>query len=156
VTTTRPRDLLAVALVTAVLAAILIQLAYAALPPFPLLGGATLGVLGVAEAVGGSALRARIRRRPGTRPVQPLVAARAVLVAKASALAGAVMSGVWIGLLVNVLPHSAQVAAEGSDAVAGGVGLACALALVGGALWLERCCRTPDDEQGPSGDEPVG
>jgi predicted outer membrane lipoprotein len=66
------------------------------------------------------------------------------------------MSGVWIGLLVNVLPHSAQVAAEGSDAVAGGVGLACALALVGGALWLERCCRTPDDEQGPSGDGSEG
>jgi hypothetical protein len=156
VTATRPRDLLAVALVTAVLAAILIQLAYAALPPFPLLGGATLGVLGIAEAIGGSALRARIRRRPGTRPVQPLVAARAVLVAKASALAGAVMSGVWIGLLVNVLPHSAQVVAEASDAVAGGVGLACALTLVGGALWLERCCRTPEDQQGPPGDGPAG
>jgi Protein of unknown function (DUF3180) len=156
VTPTRPRDLLAVALVTAVVAAILIQLAYGTLPPFPLLGGATPGVLGIAEAIGGSALRARIRQRPGTRPVQPLVAARAVLVAKASAVAGAVMSGLWIGLLVNVLPHSAQVAAEGSDAKAGVVGLVCALALVGGALWLEHCCRTPDDEQGPSGDRPEG
>jgi hypothetical protein len=156
VTPTRPRDLLAAALVTAVVAAILIQLAYATLPPFPLLGGATLGVLGIAEAIAGSALRARIRRRPGTRPVQPLVAARAVLVAKASALGGAIMTGVWVGLLVNVLPHSAQVAAEGSDAVAGVVGLVCALGLVGGALWLERCCRTPDDQQGPSGDGAEG
>jgi hypothetical protein len=156
VTPTRPRDLLAAALVTAVVAAILIQLAYATLPPFPLLGGATLGVLGIAEAIAGSALRARIRRRPGTRPVQPLVAARAVLVAKASALGGAIMTGVWVGLLVNVLPHSAQVAAEGRDAVAGVVGLVCALGLVGGALWLERCCRTPDDQQGPSGDGPAG
>jgi hypothetical protein len=25
----------------------------------------------------------------------------------------------------------------------------CALALVGGALWLERCCRTPDDPDDP-------
>jgi hypothetical protein len=156
VTPTRPRDLLAAGLVTAVVAAILIQLAYATLPPFPLLGGATFGVLGIAEAIAGSALRARIRRRPGTRPVQPLVAARAVLVAKASALGGAIMAGVWAGLLVNALPHSADVAAEGSDAVAGAVGLVCALGLVGGALWLEHCCRTPDDQQGPSGDEPTG
>jgi hypothetical protein len=156
VTPTRPRDLLAVGLVVGVVAAIVIRLAYADLPPFPLLGGATLGVLGIAEAIAGRALRARIRRRPGTRPVQPLVAARAVLVAKASAVAGAIMSGIWVGLLVHVLPLSAQVSAAGSDAVAGGVGLVCALALVGGALWLEHCCRTPDDPQGPSGDGPTG
>jgi hypothetical protein len=156
VTPTRPRDLLAFTLVTAVVAALLIQLAAASLPPFPLLGGATLGVLGIAEAIGGSALRARIRRRPGTKPVQPLVAARAVLVAKASALAGAIMTGVWVGLLVNVLPDSARVAAEGSDALAGTVGLVCALALIGGALWLEHCCRTPDDDSDPPGDRPEG
>jgi hypothetical protein len=118
VTPTRPRDLLAAALVTAVVVAILVQVAYGSLPPFPLLGGATLGVLGIAEAIAGSALRARIRHRPGTRPVQPLVAARAVLVAKASALAGAIMVGGWVGLLVNVLPNSTRVAAEGSDGAA--------------------------------------
>jgi uncharacterized membrane protein len=156
VTPTRSRDLFAVGLVAAVVAAVLIRLSYAELPPFPLLGGATLGVLGVAEAVAGRALRARIRRRPGTRPVQPLVAARAVLVAKASAVAGAIMSGVWVGLLVQVLPMSAQVSAAGSDAIAGAVGLVCALALVGGALWLEHCLRTPDDPQEPPGDRPTG
>jgi hypothetical protein len=145
VTPTRPRDLLAAGLVAAVLVGILIRLAYGALPPFPALGGATLGVLGVAEAIAGSALRARIRHRPGTRPVQPLVAARAVLVAKASAVAGAIMAGAWVGLLVHVLPQAGQVDAAAGDAVAGGVGLACALVLVGGALWLEHCCRTPDD-----------
>ena len=52
-------------------------------------------------------------RRPGTRPVQPLVAARAVLVAKASALAGAIMAGAWAGLLAYVLPRSGDVAAAG-------------------------------------------
>ena len=77
--------------------------------------------------------------------MQPLVAARAVLLAKASALAGAIMAGIWAGLLVFVLPRGAEVTAAASDAVSGGIGLLCALGLVAGALWLERCCRTPDD-----------
>ena len=124
----------------------MVRLSYGSLPGFPLLAGATLGVLGIAEALAGNALRARIQRRPGARPVQPLVAARAVLVAKASALAGAIMAGVWAGLLVYVLPRSADVIAAAADALAGGVGLLCALGLVAGALWLEHCCRTPDDD----------
>jgi hypothetical protein len=148
VTPTRVRDLFAAGLVTAVVVAVLVRLGYGSLPPFPALGGATLGVLGLAEAIAGSMLRARIQHRPGTRPVQPLVAARAVLVAKASALAGAIMAGVWAGLLVHVLPRAGEVDAAGGDAVAGGIGLVCALGLVGGALWLEHCLRTPDDEPG--------
>jgi len=144
---TRLRDLAAVAVVAALLANLVIRLSYGALPGFPLLAGATLGVLGVAEALTGNALRARIRRRPGARPVQPLVAARAVLLAKASASAGAIMAGVWAGLLGYVLPQAAEVTAAASDAVSGAVGLICALGLVAGALWLERCCRTPDDDQ---------
>lgn len=145
-TPTRPRDLFAVALVTAVLVNLIVLLTYGSLPRIPLLAGGTLAVLGAAEAIAGNALRARIHRRPGTRPVQPLVAARAVLVAKASALAGAIMTGVWGGLLAHVLPRAAEVTAAESDTAAAVVGLACALGLVAGALWLEHCCRTPDDD----------
>jgi hypothetical protein len=74
-----------------------------------------------------------------------------VLVAKASSQAGAIMAGVWAGLLAHVLPRAADVTAAADDSLAAGVGLVCALLLVGGALWLEWCCRTPDDE---SGDKP--
>jgi hypothetical protein len=152
VTPTRPRDLFGVALVTAVVVGIVVRLTYGSLPQLPLFAGASLGVLGIAEAVGGNMLRARIRRDPGTRPVQPLVAARAVLLAKASSLAGAIMTGAWGGLLAHVVPLAADVTAAGSDALAGTVGIVCSLGLVGGALWLEHCCRTPDDP----GDEPNG
>jgi Protein of unknown function (DUF3180) len=152
VTQTRPRDLFAVALVTAVVVGIVVRLTYGSLPQLPLFAGASLGVLGIAEVVGGNMLRARIRRDPGTRPVQPLVAARAVLLAKASSLAGAIMTGAWGGLLAHVVPLAADVTAAGSDALAGTVGIVCSLGLVGGALWLEHCCRTPDDP----GDEPNG
>ena len=144
-TPTRPRDLLAIALVTAVLATVAVRLAYASLPSFPLLGGVTLGVLGIAELIGGNALRARIRRRPGTRPPEPLVAARAVLLARASAVGGAVVAGGWAGLLGYVTPRAFDVDAAAADTASGVIGLASALVLVGGALWLERCCRTPDD-----------
>ncbi len=151
-TPTRPRHLFAVALVTALVVNLLVRLSYGSLPQLPLFAGATLGVLGLVEAVGGTMLRARIRRRPGTQPVQPLVAARAVLLAKASSLAGAIMTGVWGGLLAHVLPLAGDVTAAASDAVAGTVGFVCALGLVAGALWLEHCCRTPDEP----GDEPNG
>ena len=106
-------------------------------------------MLGVAEAIGGRALRARIRHEPGTRPVQPLVAARAVLLAKASSVAGAVVGGAWLGLLVFTAPQAGTIPAAASDTAAAAVGLGCALVLVGGALWLEHCCRTPDDTNEP-------
>jgi hypothetical protein len=81
--------------------------------------------------------------------VQPLVAARAVLVARASALAGAVMTGVWAGLLAYVAPRSGDVAAAAGDTTAAALGVVGAVVLVGGGLWLQHCCRTPDDPEGP-------
>jgi hypothetical protein len=158
VTPTRPRDLFGVALVAAVVVGILVRLSYGSLPEMPLGAGATLGVLGIAEAIGGNVMRDRIRRKPGTQPVQPLVAARAVLLAKASSLAGAIMTGAWAGLLAHVLPLAGTVTAAGNDALAGGIGLVCSLGLVGGALWLEHCLRTPDDprDDDPDDGPPVG
>ena len=149
VTPIRPRDLVVTALVVAVVVHLLVRLTYGSLPAFPLSAGLPLAVLGLAEAIGGSALRSRIRDRSGARPVQPLVAARAVLVARASALAGAVMTGVWAGLLAYVAPRSGDVAAAADDTTAAVLGVVGALVLVGGGLWLQHCCRTPDDPEGP-------
>lgn len=144
-TQTRPRDLLVIGLATAVLVNLLVRFTYGSLPDLPLLAGATLGFLGIAEVIAGNGLRARIGHRPGTRPVDALVAARAVLVAKASAVAGAVVAGAWTGLLGYVLPRSAEVTAAAQDSASALVGLGSALVLVGGGLWLEHCLRTPDD-----------
>jgi hypothetical protein len=142
---TRPLDLMVVGLIGGVVVHLLIRAAYGSIPRLPLLAGVTLFVLAVAEVLLANGLRARIQRRPGTRPVQPLQAARAVALAKASALAGAIMAGAWLGVLGYVLPRQADVAAAAADTAASLVGLVCALALVGAALWLEWCCRTPDD-----------
>ncbi|MFR9806209.1 DUF3180 domain-containing protein [Pseudonocardia sp. RS010] len=141
----RPRDLLVAFLGAGIVAHLVVSLTYGTLPSFPVPAGVTLGVLGLAEAVAGWILKGRVERRRGSRPVEPLVAARAVLVAQASAVGGALVAGLWTGLLAYVLPRASVVTAAASDTVAAIVGLVCALVLVGGALWLEHCCRTPDD-----------
>lgn len=152
VTPTRYRDLAGIAVVATLLGNILVQLTYSSLPGLPVAAGVTVGVLGIAEIVGGVLLRRRIERRDGAPPVPALVAARAVLLAKASSLGGAVLAGLWAGLLVHTLPRAPVVVAAAADSVAAGLGLVCALLLVGGALWLEHCCRAPDDRD----DEPGG
>ena len=88
--------------------------------------------------------------------MQPLVAARSLALAKASAVVGAVMAGVWAGLLVYVLPRLDFLAAAADDALTGAVGVLAAASLVAAALWLEYSCRTPtppdsDGQTSPNG-----
>lgn len=153
-TFTKPRDLLVTALIVGVLVSLVLRVSYGDLPPVPRFAGGTLGVLALVEAVFAGNLRARIAHRPGTRPVPPLTAARAVALAKASSLAGAVMVGAWGALLVFVVPDLGLVTAASEDLLTAIIGLVCALALVGAGLWLEYCCKTPgggdesDDEGG--------
>ncbi|MDT7666630.1 MAG: hypothetical protein QOD04_6186 [Pseudonocardiales bacterium] len=142
------RELLSTAVVVGVVVYLLIRTSYGVMPPLPLFAGATLLVLAIIESVMGYSLKARIEGRHG-QPVQPLVAARAVALAKASALAGAVMVGVWAGLLGYLLPRLHLFAAAGQDAPGAILGLVCAVALVAAAMYLQNCCRTPSDSDDP-------
>jgi hypothetical protein len=150
---TRFRDLLAVALVAGLLTVLVLRLVYAELPTLPRLAGVTFGVLAVVEAILAWQLRTRIAGKPGVRPVEPLTAARAVALAKASSLVGALMSGVWIGVLLTVLPLAVLSSAAADDRTTSLVGLLGSAALVAAALWLEHCCKTPDP---PQQDDNVG
>ena len=150
---TRARDLVLAAVLTGLLVHLLLRIGYDRIPPLPTLAGTTLGVLAVVEAALGFSLRARIRRRPGTRPVVPLVAARAVLLAKASSLLGAIMLGCWAAVLLYAVPRLGSFEAAGSDTFAAAVGALCAVALTAAALWLEYCCRTPKRPDEPTDDE---
>lgn len=151
VTFTRARDLVAAGVIAAVLVNLLLQLSYGDVPTLPQAAGTTLLVFAITEVVLGTTLRARILRRPGARPVQPLTAAKALVLAKASSLAGAITAGAWLGVLGYVLPQRSLLQSAASDTIAASVGAVCAGALVGAALWLEYCCRTPD---GPDDPEP--
>ncbi|MFD9703161.1 DUF3180 domain-containing protein [Lentzea sp. NPDC059081] len=145
---TRPRDLVAVAIIAGILAHLLLRLSYDSLPPLPVLAGSTLVVIAVVEVVFAFSLRARIQRRAGARPVQPLTAARAVALAKASSVLGALMFGVWAGLWIFVMPVRDSFPAASNDLVAAVVGVISALLLTAAALWLEHCCKTPNEGSG--------
>jgi hypothetical protein len=144
---TSVRDLIGLFVVFGLIGYLGTRMFYDALPPLPTLAGVTLLVLAALELILAFALRARIEGRPGTRPVDPLAAARAVSLAKASALAGSVMAGAWAGFGLFVLLRRGRLAAAAADTPGAVVGLLGALALVGAALWLEHCCRTPEDSE---------
>jgi Protein of unknown function (DUF3180) len=145
---TKIRDLAVVALVAGLVTVLGLGLVYSDLPTLPRLAAVTFGALAVVEAILAWQLRARITGRSGARPVQPLTAARAVALAKASSLVGALMVGVWVGVVVALLPLRGVSPAASDDSVTGLVGAGGSLALVGAALWLEYCCRTPEPPAG--------
>ena len=78
--------------------------------------------------------------------LHPLAVARAVMISKASAWVGALALGWWLGVRASICCRSAarlRVAERGhSGAVVAAVS---ALALVIAALWLQHCCKSPDE-----------
>jgi hypothetical protein len=152
---TKARDLAIAGVVVAILANLFLRLDYSAVPPLPTLAGATFAVIALIETWFAFAIRARINRKPGAKPIQALTAVRAVALAKASSLIGAVMVGAWIGVLVYVLPLTDTISVAGGDTRASIVGLISSAGLIAAGLWLEHCCRTPEDPN-PDPDEAKG
>lgn len=143
---TRVSTLVVAALAAAGVAWLLISFFYYDYLPgdLPWLPVVTLAGLAVLEAYAAVNTWARIERRPGKGPVNPLLVARFVVLAKASALAGAIFAGFYGGLTGWLFLEPTQVAA--SDRNVAGSSLLAALALVAAALWLERSCRVPEQE----------
>ena len=145
---TRKRDLTAAAAGAALVGYILVVLLYRWFPPITLWTGVSL--LAVAIAEGGWAFYVRskindghIGDGPGW--LHPLAVARSVLIAKASAWVGAVVLGWWIAVLVYLLPRRSSLRVAGEDTAGAAVAAASALALVIAALWLQHCCKSPEE-----------
>ncbi|MFD6858107.1 DUF3180 domain-containing protein [Rhodococcus sp. NPDC060086] len=150
---TRIRDLLALALLAAVIAWLLIRTMYGSLPPIPGYAGASLYLVAALEAVLAFMIRSRVNNHQlgdGPRQLHPITAARSVALAKASALVGAASTGVWVGFLLYLLPQRGIVRAASEDTTGVIVGAVAGVVLVAAALWLEHCCRTPEDPDEPS------
>jgi hypothetical protein len=138
-------------LATAAVAWLVISNFYGDMPALPWLPPLImLGLAGV-EAVLAPSTKARIDRRDGTEPVNPLTVAWYVVLAKASALGGALFTGMYAGLLVWLLPQSGSNTHASHDLPQAVVGLVGALGLTLAGLWLERSCRVPPSsrEGGP-------
>jgi hypothetical protein len=142
---TRARDLVLAGVITAVVVNVLLLIGYDSLPPLPTLAGGTLLVLAVIELAFAIVLRPRLARKAGTRPVPALQAVRVVALAKASSLLGSIMAGAALGALVYVLPKRAQLTVAANDTTSAVIALVSAAALIAAALWLEYCCRAPED-----------
>ncbi|MGY1747213.1 DUF3180 domain-containing protein [Blastococcus sp. SYSU D00695] len=172
-TPVRRRDLAVVAAGLAVAAWLVVRAVYGDLPPLRWWLPVPLALLAVTEALAARALGTRLRAQraarraarggrpqpaaaaappPGlVRPVEPMLVARAAVLAQASAYVGAVFTGVWAGVLLYVVPSLDRLDAAGGDAVTGAIGVLASLALTAAALWLEQVCRVPPSEDDDAG-----
>jgi Protein of unknown function (DUF3180) len=143
--------LLVVALAAGVPAYFVTRVALDSLPTPTIYALLWLAVLAIAELYLAAVTRARLAGRPGTRPVNPLVVARFVALAKASSIVGAIAAGGYAGYLLWVFRLSSPTASH--DVRTASLGIALSVILVGAALLLERVCRVPkrddDDDEPP-------
>ncbi|WP_433307891.1 DUF3180 domain-containing protein [Actinoplanes sp. CA-030573] len=134
--------LIVAGLAAAALGWLLLSFSYSSLPDLPWSPVIVLVVLAIAEALLAQNTSARIQRKPGTLPVEPLQVARYVALAKASSLVGSISAGFSAGLTAWLAMEPTEAAHDDLPTAAGG--LVAALLLVGAALWLERSCRIPE------------
>ncbi|OBG45548.1 hypothetical protein A5672_08695 [Mycobacterium alsense] len=145
---TRKRDLTAAVVGGAVVGYLVIVNLYRWFPPITVWTGLSLGAVAIAEALWARYVRTKISEGEiGAVPgwLHPLAVARSVVVAKASAWVGALVLGWWIGVLVYVLPRRSWLRAAAEDTTGTVVAAVSALALVVAALWLQHCCKSPQD-----------
>lgn len=111
---------------------------------------AVLVVLALAIGLWARGTRDRLAHKPGTRPMEPIVAARSAALAMAASRAGAVVAGFYVGVGVSFIPMW-SVAYARERILISGIAAASAVLVVLAALWLERVCRLPPDDS----DEPT-
>jgi hypothetical protein len=145
---TRKRDLTAATVLAAVVGYMLVVLLYRSFPPITLWTGVSLLAVAIAEAGWAFYVRAKINDGEiGDGPgwLHPLAVARSVVIAKASAWVGALVLGWWVAVLIYLLPRRSTLRVAGEDTAGAAVAAASALALVVAALWLQHCCKSPQE-----------
>jgi hypothetical protein len=145
---TRKRDLTGAAVGAAFVGYLLVVALYQFFPPITVWTGLSLLGVAIAEALWARYVRAKINDGevgPGPGWLHPLAVARSVMVAKASAWVGALALGWWVGVLVYFLPRRSWLRAAAQDTTGAVVAAVSALALVVAAMWLQHCCKSPQD-----------
>lgn len=151
---TRIRLLVGIAVVSGALGWGVVQIVAAwsgRLVPVPWLAAAALWLLAAALAYWTQLARPRLQGRPGSKPIEPIVAARSAALAMAASRIGALVLGFYAGIAVGMAgslstPSGAQTFWASTVAAVGAFGI------VAAALWLEHSCRLPlgrDDDRRP-------
>ena len=139
---TRPGVLVGLFIVFAMLTWALRKSLYSDLPTVPWTAIPTVLLLAIGEFYSGWMTKARIERKPDTKPVEPLAVARLAALAKASAYGGAIFAGIFAGFAL----HTAAAAGPGRAPPRlphhGGSFVVCVL-LVCAALYPGARCKVP-------------
>ncbi|WP_069465026.1 DUF3180 domain-containing protein, partial [Actinacidiphila rubida] len=120
------------------------------LPGVPIAAPIVLGL--IAAILFGTALnlRARLRaqreRSAGAKGVDPLAAARAVVFGQASALVASLVAGLYGGTCVYLLMYKLDMEPRQQQAIYSGLAVLAGIAVVAAALFLERVCKLPEDD----------
>ena len=122
------------------------------LPGVPAAAPIVLAVVAVVLLATAISLRSRLKatreRQPGAKGVDPLGAARAVVLAQASALVSAVVTGIYGGTGVHLL-GLLDIEARKSQAITAGFAVLTGAAVIAAALWLQHICRLPENHDEP-------
>lgn len=141
---TRARTLLLIGVLAAAVTWALLTVVYASLPPLTWTGVPALLIAAAVEAWAALDLRRRIQGKRGARPAPPLFVARIVALAKASSQTAALLAGICAGFMLY-LSGMANAPTPRSDLVDASLSFASCLVLLAAALFLEYCCRVPQD-----------
>ncbi|MFG2950922.1 DUF3180 domain-containing protein [Streptomyces adustus] len=124
------------------------------LPSVPLAAPIVLAVIAVILLATALSIRARLKaqreRRPDAKGVDPLMAARAVVFGQASALVAALVAGMYGGTGIFLL-ESLDIPARREQAIYAGFSVLAGFAVIAAALFLERVCRLPEDDEHDNG-----
>ncbi|GAA2519637.1 DUF3180 domain-containing protein [Streptomyces longisporus] len=124
------------------------------LPSVPLAAPVVLALIAVVLTATALSLRGRFKaqreRRPEAKGVDPLMAARAVVFGQASALVAALVAGMYGGTGVFLL-ELLDIPARRDQAIYAGFSVVAGIAVIVAAIFLERVCRLPDDDEHDNG-----
>ncbi|MFF1359022.1 DUF3180 domain-containing protein [Streptomyces sp. NPDC058297] len=119
------------------------------LPRVPLAAPIVLAAIAVILLATALSIRSRLRaqreRQPGAKGVDPLMAARALVFGQASALVAALVAGMYGGTGAFLLEHL-DVPARRDQAIYAGFSVLTGIAVIAAALFLERVCKLPEDD----------
>ncbi|MCX5050054.1 MULTISPECIES: DUF3180 domain-containing protein [unclassified Streptomyces] len=124
------------------------------LPSVPLAAPIVLALIAVVLLATAFSLRARFKaqreRRPEAKGVDPMMAARAVVFGQASALVAALVAGMYGGTGVFLL-ELLDIPARRDQAIYAGFAVVAGIAVIVAAIFLERVCRLPEDDENNNG-----
>lgn len=130
---------------------------FGTLPAVPVAAPVVLAIIATVLLATALSLRSRLKaqreRQPGAKGVDPMMAARAVLFGHASALVASLVSGIYGGVGVALLMDPSEAPARQDQTVYAGGSVLAGIAVVATAIFLERVCRLPEDEDD---DNPTG